>query len=242
MKRLLLILPIAIALLASSCKKCKEECQNGGICSNDACECTQTYMGKNCEISKMMALVKTATVNGTTFEYKYDSKGRRIMVSWSNGTSSYTYSYTDSTALIIRFNNGLPTDTIKYILNSLGYAVSNNEGWTCSYDDEGHKVSDNSGSAWGYINGNLIGYSFYYSWPEHPSPEPAGYSYTYYKDTLDTRDMGMKTFNGVESKNLVKSGSKYGDYTFIYEYDSKGRIVKGRNGYDGGNYTYTYFD
>ncbi|MES2621074.1 MAG: hypothetical protein V4615_09490 [Bacteroidota bacterium] len=181
-------------------------------------------------IYKLKTHSQTSGGTTSTRTYYYDSLGRvdSIWVFIENTITSsprFTY-YTDS---IVERVNDIFTATY-YLTN--GYATSRigRTPWgvgssiTYTYDAEGHLLSQNAATTFGWGGGNMINESrdgavtHYYNY----SPNSV--------NTIGNRNKGM-SFLGIESRNLVNtitSATSNLSHHVSYTFDSQNRVAEAR--------------
>ncbi len=118
-----LSLAIGLMLLAFLSMQCNEDlcefinCQNGGNCIEESCECATGYTGKFCE--ERLYLLKTITYNEqTTQNFTYDEMNRIIERNqfFNNNTRVETkYTYLEDT-IKVRLIDLLGQDTVYHFL------------------------------------------------------------------------------------------------------------------------------
>jgi hypothetical protein len=154
--------------------------------------------------------------------FSYDCEGRCTQLVAQSG---YTNSFTYSAGQVV---SEVPSGKTIYYLDSRGYAMSDNRGYTYTIDVDGHMTSvissfDTTNFTW--ANGNIVSVS--------GRIQPGVYTYTYTylneENTIGSNNEG-RLFRGKDSKNLIDTYSyaAYGDTTwhkFFYEYDIDGKVA-----------------
>lgn len=192
------------------CPTCTDGIMNGnetGVdCGGSCSACVDMREGK----------VKTYTHpddNGITIteNYFYDSQGRQILATYSNGDSTFT-SYSTNTVTQI-YGSGHKKI---YTINAQGYAATSDESEYFNYDTAGHLIMANKiGGVWNYQwwEGNCI------------RIDQIHYRFDLFKlNTIDNKGLdflGKPSKNLVDSDDSVAAGCKY-----TYEYDFYNRVSK----------------
>lgn len=111
---------ILIALFSTQCQEDLCEfinCQNGGNCVEESCECATGYTGKFCE--ENLHLLKTITFNETSVQnFEYDEMNRIVRRTFGSNSSISTevkYNYLNDT-IQFRFVYILDQDTVYHYL------------------------------------------------------------------------------------------------------------------------------
>jgi YD repeat-containing protein len=159
----------------------------------------------------------SSTGVNTVYTFSYDSQNRLIEEQISDGTPTAAYSYGTGT---VTKTQG--TTTTVYTLNNAGYAASDNQGNTYTYDANGfmtNETNPNGSSTVNTISNNNI---------VSTVQTPAGGSATTYTFTFGTKPNTLKfgnTFLGAPDTDLIQSEGINGvNYPFTYTYDSHGRV------------------
>lgn len=211
-KSLVVILALGGVMVSTSCKK---NSVNGRVKST-----TSTTTGQN----------------PVTTTYSYDGQGRVLTIQDNSGTESYSYG--PSTVTVTNVQG----QTTIYTLNNQGYAGSDNQGLTYSYDNSGYLTAvaaQGGGSQTStYQNGDEQTRTIV-------SNGTTTILFTYLTNT-DYRDYG-KHFLGKRNSHVlnsvtVTSGNNTTTYTFTYNFDDQGRVVTatqtGNNSITTTTYTY----
>lgn len=166
---------------------------------------------------------------GDIFTLLYDNQGRCIKFSDAYNIDQYVY----SANLLKKYHWDVgasePYDSIIYILNNQGYAISDNEGFVYNYDSLWHLISKVKGSdsfSYSWVNGNKVSETSSFS------GEVKAYTYFTNKDnTIGFENMGMY-YLGKTSKNLISElvdslpFNPTTTFTYTYEFDSQNRVTK----------------
>jgi YD repeat-containing protein len=160
--------------------------------------------------------VNSATGASTTYTYSYDSQNRLIQLQISDGTPTSTFTY--GTGTVTRIQG---TTTTVYTLNAAGFAASDNQGNTYTYDGNGYLTEESNPNGASTINtisnGNVTS-----SVQTTSAGVTTTYSYTYLSNP-NTLLNGV-TFLGTPDASLVQTEGINGiSYPFSYTYDSHGR-------------------
>jgi hypothetical protein len=175
----------------------------------------------------------TSVVGIQTFEY--DSRGRctSLTTDFNRLSDTLTINYSGS---IVILTEGTYKSTYTLDLNGLAtmQIMPNNDTVFYKYDESGYEVEEKSRGdifTFGYLDGNKI----------HESHNSSTINYSFNNDKVNT--IGQENYGiaylGKQNKNLIRS---YVDpsgitVTYSYEFDSKNRVIKERNG---GYKTYNY--
>ncbi len=194
-----------------------------------------TSCSKKTVNGKVKQIVSTTNGQTTTTVNTFDSQGR--LIAQSGGT---TIAYSSST-VTVTYTTGTPT---VYTLNNQGYAGSDNEGITYTYDNSGFltgEVATNGNSRTHTIsNGDEVSNSL------NVGGQITTTTYTYLSNT-DYRDYGL-SFLGkrnahVLNTRIITSNGQSVTYNYSYNFDGDGRVltetITGSNGNITTN-TYTY--
>lgn len=209
-----IVLFLAVAMVASSCKK------------DDTTDDIDTT-------PKIKTLLRTYSNVTDTTTYAYDSQGRLVKEIINGQASNYSYG---SNNIWVVYDSG---DTAEeYILNSDGYAASkryvNMYILNYAYDADGHRISQDGFYTYTWVSGNMT--------VEAGSSSSAEYTYATDKaNTIGNANRGQK-YLGTDSKNLantVKYSGSSTSNTIQYDYDSENRVI--RKSYEGFVELYTYY-
>ncbi|MBL7933438.1 MAG: hypothetical protein JNL60_16145 [Bacteroidia bacterium] len=185
-----------------------------------------------------------------TYEYKYDSQGRVVRINRSTGIYE-TFEWSPGKCIKTEFSTSYPDprEIVEFTLDSLGlcFSAARDSVFTYyKYDADGYKTWEiisgpNFESSYEILNGNVI-----------TTNSDVGNSTTEYfldkNNTIGNLNKGM-SFLGKQNKNLRKtithivSGPDWLT-NFVYEFDSKNRVVKviERVPQDSTIYKYTYYE
>ncbi|HLK30702.1 MAG TPA: hypothetical protein VKT28_19145 [Puia sp.] len=211
MKKTSQILPGAALLFASlligGCKKSTSSGNNTNVTYSDLVA-NATYKSSNGSSS-------TTTV----YTYTYDSQGRLIEQQQTDGTPAITYTY--GSAMVTEVQG---TTTTIYTLNSAGYAASDNQGNTYTFDANGYRTSvintDGSSSVWTITNKNVT------TLVQTSSTGVVNtYAFAYSTSLYNTLRYGNEWINGQPATNTLTSETYDGfTYPITYTFDSHGRV------------------
>ena len=160
----------------------------------------------------------SATGASTTYTFTYDGQNRVTQEQISDGTPTTSYTYGTGT---VTQTQG--TTTTIYTLNNAGYAASDNQGNTFTYDGDGYMTNETNPD--GASTVNTISSSNIVSTVQTTSGGvTTSYSFTF-NGSPNTLKFG-RTFLGTDDKNLIQSEGINGvSYPFTYTFDSHGRVA-----------------
>lgn len=201
-------------------------------------------------VYRVLTLTTEEATDTSTATFAYNSAGQCTEAVVFTPGRRITYAYSAGQVVALRYNqsSSIPSDTVVYQLNNSGFAASDNLGNMFTYNSDGQLVSTtntngySSTNTWG--NGNLV------TSTDNTGGATTTYNWTYYTDRPDTRSYGME-WQGKRSINLISGytlsstapGSTTSTHTFVYEFDSRGRVSK-MTDTDGNDwnivYRYTY--
>ena len=208
MKRIFYSLPVfgIISLsLFSSCSKSTPSSSNNNNNSNVS------------DLVASFSNYNSATKATTTYTFSYDGENRLIEEQISDGTPTIMFTYGSGT---VTETQG--TTTTIYTLNNAGFATSDNQGNTYTYNSNGDLTNvtntDGASTVNTISNNNLVS-----SVQTTSTGTITSYEYTYLNN-LNTLKFGL-TFLGTPDVNLIQSQSINGvSYPFSYTYDSYNRV------------------
>jgi hypothetical protein len=202
-------------------------------------------------------LIKTIrTVNSdkdSSFrEFRYDALGRCIEVICKGGyfpfVATYNYNVKDTVVRVVKDVTSSSTEKTKFIIDSKGQAtgmidmyeyteyICTPQGFLVQVDDEMEVPAE---QYFTIENGNKV-------------KEGNNTIYTYYpnKNTIGNKNIGIN-YLGKDNTNLVKNEITINDdgiqkilFTYLYQFDDKGRVTKRTRTDDEGYLTidkYTYY-
>jgi YD repeat-containing protein len=184
-------------------------------------------------VHRVLTITIEEAADTRTATFAYNSAGQCTEAILFTPGRRITYSY--STSQVVAFNYdqspATPSDTVIYQLNSEGLATSDNLGNTFTYNSDGQLISTTNTSGYSstntWSNGNMVAST------DNTGGATTTYNWTYYTDKPDTRSIGME-WQGKRSRNLLSGytlsstapGSTTSTHTFVYEFDSEGRVSK----------------
>jgi YD repeat-containing protein len=216
---------IAFIALFSGCSKSSTSSNNNNN-NGSASDLVAKFVNTN-----------SATGASTTYTFSYDSLNRITEEQISDGTAPAFYTYGTGT---VTKTQG--TTTTVYTLNNAGFAASDNQGNTYTYDGNGYLTNvtnTNGASTVNTISNNNVTSSVQTT----STGTVTTYAFTYISkaNTIKFGD----TFTGMADVSLYQTESINGfKYTFTYTYDSNGRAstLKIVSGSTTLSRTYTYIN
>ncbi len=152
----------------------------------------------------------------TVYTFSYDSQNRLIQEQISDGTPTASFSYGTDT---VTKTQG--TTTTIYALNSAGYAATDNQGNTYTYDANGfmtNETNTNGSSTTNTISSNNIVSTVTVS-----GGTTTNYTFSF-AGKPNTLKFGL-TFLGAADADLIQAEGINGvNYPFTYTYDSYNRV------------------
>jgi|ERR1043165_1163386 hypothetical protein len=162
-----------------------------------------------------------------TFNYSYDAQGRITGVQRTNGTSE-SYRYAGNQAFAYRYDSAATVahDTTAFSLNAMGFAISDDDGSTYTYDNDGHPLvtSDITGTynqTYTWTNDNVSTFSM------SGGGSTINHQFTYYSNPEYRRI--INSLMGKGNKNLIHTDTYVSNgltrlITHSYNYDTQGRV------------------
>jgi YD repeat-containing protein len=159
----------------------------------------------------------SATGTSTIYTFSYDAQNRLIEEQISDGTPTTSYSYGSGT---VTQTQG--TTTTIYTLNNAGFAASDNQGNTYTYDGNGFMTSETNPNGASTVN-TVSNNNIVSTVQTTSAGVTTNYSFTF-ASTPNTLKFG-RTFLGTDDADLVQTEGINGiSYPFSYTYDSHGRV------------------
>jgi YD repeat-containing protein len=222
---LIVAVSIFLLLLTSGCTKSSSSGSGGGG-NTSASDLVASFTNTN-----------SATGASTTYTFTYDAQNRLTEEQISDGTAPATYTYGSG---IVTKTQG--TTTTVYTLNSAGFAASDNQGNTYTYDGNGYLTNITNTDGASTVN-TISNDNITTSVQTTSTGVTTTYTFTY-MSRANTIKFG-DTFLGSANASLYQSEGINGiNYGFTYTYDANGRAstLKIVSGSTTLTRTYTYIN
>jgi YD repeat-containing protein len=188
-----------------------------GGCSKSSSSANNNNNGTVSDLVASFTNSNSTTGASTTYTFTYDGQNRETGEQISDGTPTVTYTYGSGT---VTKTQG--TTTTIYTLNNAGFAASDNQGNTYTYDGNGYMTNETNPNGASTVN-TVSNNNIVNTVQTTSAGATTTYSFTFASNPNSLK-FGL-TFLGAINANLIQSEGINGvNYPFSYTYDSHGRV------------------